>query len=620
MNNFNIEGSINSNEQISGNIMETILAGLSAYEVAVKNGYEGTETEWLYSLGVHVEVVVDEQHEYILKVITGDNEFLTPNLKPILERGVDYMTPEDMEYILNEIYSNLDNKYVELKEGYSLVKDTEIERLSKVDNYNDTEIKELINDISNDLDEVSDDVDYLTISKVDKKDGYSLISDEEINRLKDVKNYDDADIKNDINSLQNTKANQSDLDEHKNNNIIHITDEEREKWNTLPSKTDIGLGNVDNTSDINKPVSTLQQTAINSAKDDANDYTDEKINALVNNAPETLNTLKKIADAINEDKETISNLEEEIENKTDKTDFENHINDTIIHVDPTEKELWNSKSTVTVNQATIETTPIAASISIDGVTYKIVGGGSGGGNVDSVNGKIGTVILTAEDVGALPDTTTIPSSLADLESDDEHRTVTDEQISKWDEGSGSSTAEETSYEPNGIIASTNVQSAIDTIVGAGDNVVSYKIKTGSNGGTSANIKVTCQEKLINDTIYYNQVQTTPKIYDLFSVQYRGEKGGWTITALDKCIYDGRVYQAGEVVKVWLYSVIVDFSVSEVPKPLFTFYEEGKSLVSDEQIETWNNKSDFDGNYESLTNKPEEETENIDFSKYFEGGN
>ena len=38
-------------------------------------------------------------------------------------------------------------------------------------------------------------------------------------------------------------------------------------WNTLgyfvPSKTDVGLSNVDNTSDVNKPVSTATQTALN---------------------------------------------------------------------------------------------------------------------------------------------------------------------------------------------------------------------------------------------------------------------------------------------------------------------------------------------------------------------
>lgn len=38
----------------------------------------------------------------------------------------------------------------------------------------------------------------------------------------------------------------------------------------------------------------------------------------------------------------------------------------------------------------------------------------GGGAVDSVNGQTGTVVLDAEDVGALPDTTTIPTKTSDL--------------------------------------------------------------------------------------------------------------------------------------------------------------------------------------------------------------
>lgn len=41
----------------------------------------------------------------------------------------------------------------------------------------------------------------------------------------------------------------------------------------------------------------------------------------------------------------------------------------------------------------------------------------GGGAVDSVNGKTGTVVLDATDVGALPDTTSIPSKTSDLTND-----------------------------------------------------------------------------------------------------------------------------------------------------------------------------------------------------------
>lgn len=41
----------------------------------------------------------------------------------------------------------------------------------------------------------------------------------------------------------------------------------------------------------------------------------------------------------------------------------------------------------------------------------------GGGAVDSVNGQTGDVVLTASDVGALPDDTAIPTKTSDLQND-----------------------------------------------------------------------------------------------------------------------------------------------------------------------------------------------------------
>lgn len=45
-----ITGQVDSEKEIIGSIQETFLKGLSAYEIAVKNGYSGTEEEWLASL------------------------------------------------------------------------------------------------------------------------------------------------------------------------------------------------------------------------------------------------------------------------------------------------------------------------------------------------------------------------------------------------------------------------------------------------------------------------------------------------------------------------------------------------------------------------------------------
>ena len=61
--------------------------GKSAYEIAVEEGYAGTEEEWLASLkgadGFSPEIYVKEStsDRYVLTITTSDNEFDTPNLK-----------------------------------------------------------------------------------------------------------------------------------------------------------------------------------------------------------------------------------------------------------------------------------------------------------------------------------------------------------------------------------------------------------------------------------------------------------------------------------------------------------------------------------------------------------
>jgi len=55
--------------------------------------------------------------------------------------------------------------------------------------------------------------------------------------------------------------------------------------------------------------------------------------------------------------------------------------------------------------------------SVNGMTGDVIVGGGGGGNVLSVNGQTGIVVLDADDVGALPDTTPIPAKTSDLTND-----------------------------------------------------------------------------------------------------------------------------------------------------------------------------------------------------------
>ncbi len=74
---------------------------------------------------------------------------------------------------------------------------------------------------------------------------------------------------------------------------------------TLVTAASVGLGNVDNTSDIDKPISTLAQTALDLKADQSTTYTktevDTNIANLVNSAPETLDTLNELAAALNND-------------------------------------------------------------------------------------------------------------------------------------------------------------------------------------------------------------------------------------------------------------------------------------------------------------------------------
>jgi hypothetical protein len=113
------------------------------------------------------------------------------------------------------------------------------------------------------------------------------------------------------------------------------------------TKSDVGLANVDNTSDANKPVSTATQTALDAklalaggtmtgaiamgtnkitglgAPTNANDaatktYVDGVITNLVDGAPDLLNTLNELAAAINDDANYSTTLTTALGNKQDK--------------------------------------------------------------------------------------------------------------------------------------------------------------------------------------------------------------------------------------------------------------------------------------------------------------
>ena len=124
-----------------------------------------------------------------------------------------------------------------------------------------------------------------------------------------------------------------------------VFDWAKQRTKPIYTANEVGLGEVDNTSDIDKPVSDLQQKAINLAYKNANIYTDTEIGKLVNGSPDTLNTIYKIAEAITENEDIINALDSAIGSKADKNDFENHISDDTVHVTATQKKRYEEAYT-----------------------------------------------------------------------------------------------------------------------------------------------------------------------------------------------------------------------------------------------------------------------------------
>lgn len=111
------------------------------------------------------------------------------------------------------------------------------------------------------------------------------------------------------------------------------------------TKAQINLGNVDNTADINKPVSHAQQAAIDASCTEAKTYTDTIVNNLIDGAPETMNTLNEIAEVFKEHQEVSDALNSAIGTKIDKTAFDTHVTDNNVHVTSSEKTNWNDSNT-----------------------------------------------------------------------------------------------------------------------------------------------------------------------------------------------------------------------------------------------------------------------------------
>ena len=111
--------------------------------------------------------------------------------------------------------------------------------------------------------------------------------------------------------------------------------------------TNLGLGNVTNTSDADKPVSTAQRKAIDDAYANSNKYTDQKIADLIGGASETMDTLKEVEQAIASSKSTEEALNKAIGTKANQTELDTHTGNDTIHITASERAKWNKNGGVT---------------------------------------------------------------------------------------------------------------------------------------------------------------------------------------------------------------------------------------------------------------------------------
>ena len=509
---------------------------------------------------------------------------------------------------------------VDKLEGYSLISDSEITRLSKVNNYDDTNIKSTLDSKANKtdlhshdnkkvLDEITNekisnwnnkaerththsyadltdkpiipsldgyatetfvtnkiaeaqlgsggDIDlsgYATKdelnTKVDKIEGYSLISDSEITRLSKVNNYDDTEIKNSLNS----KANKTDLHSHSNKNVLDgITSTEVENWN---NKSEFS-GDYNDL--INKPTlhSHSNKTILDNITASKVSSWDSKsdFSGSYNDLTDTPSIPTKTSDLINDSNFVNSS---DLNKKADKTELHSHINKTILdNISSDDIDNWNSKT------------------SFDG-------------NYNSLTNK-----------------PTIPTKTSDLINDNKFVNTT-QLNTKVDKKTGYSLVADSEIE-----RLANVDNYDDTEIKNELNNKSDLGHTHNYNDLTNKPTIPSIDGLATETFVTNKIaeaQLSQGKIDLTGYATKDDlKTKADKTELhehsNKTVLDGITSD-----KVTSWDNKSDFSGDYndlTNKPALHSHSNKNTLdtISDEKITEWDNKSDFSGSYNDLTNKP-----------------
>ena len=171
-------------------------------------------------------------------------------------------------------------------------------------------------------------------------------------------------------------------------------------------------------------------------------------------------------------------------------------------------------------------------------TIELDGGGSGGGAVDSVNGQTGTVVLTASDVGALADTTIIPTvnnpTITFTQGGITKGTITLNQSSNQtialDAGSSGSTIPPIAYGTSTTAAATV------------EKAVSISEITQLNVGQVIVVKPTVTSTVANSTIKLNNFTAYPMRYNNAAISTSTDSIVWNASYVSQFVFDGTYWQ------------------------------------------------------------------------------
>ena len=257
------------------------------------------------------------------------------------------------------------------------------------------------------------------------------------------------------------------------------------------TKTQVGLGNVDNTSDTNKPISTATQTALDLKANQSTTYTkievDSAISGLVDSAPLTLNTLNELAAALGDDANFATTVTNNIATKAPLnsptfTGTVSGVTKTMVGLENVDNTADSAKPVSTAQQTALDLKADLASPTftgtVSGITATMVGLGSVD-NTSDASKPVSTATQTALDLKANLASPTFTGTVAGISKTMVGLGLVDNTS---DADKPVSTAQATAIElkQDTLVSGTNIKTVNgSSVLGSGDLTVTSSLPTAS---------------------------------------------------------------------------------------------------------------------------------------------